>query len=78
MKTEFRIFHRDIELKSNGHLMSRSEVSCAFPGLRVIAIDSFSVLAGYDPRSPKSPQLPVTRRIAYKVNGSKHECVTIT
>jgi len=72
--TEFRIFHGDIELKHNGHLMSRRDAAREFPGLRVVAIDSFSVLCGYDPENPTSRQLPVTRRIAYKVNGSRHIC----
>ena len=71
MKTELRIFHGDIELRSNGYLMKRTDVARDFPGLRVVAVDSFSVLAGYN---PQGTQLPVTRRIAYKLNGTKHVC----
>lgn len=74
MKTEIRIFHGDKELKSNGYRMKREDVAREFPGLKVVGVDSFSVFAGYDPENPKAPQLPVTRKIYYKVNGTKHKC----
>src|SRR6186713_1070066 len=73
-KVEFRYFHGEKELKSNGYWMKREDVARDYPGLKVVRVDSFYVYAGYDPENSKAPQLPVTRRIEYKINGSKHKC----
>jgi hypothetical protein len=74
MRKEVRFFHGDKELKRNGFLIKKEVVRRDFPGLKVVWNDSFTVLAGYDPENPTAPQLPVTRRIYYKTDGSKHVC----
>ena len=74
MKREFRIYHREKELKSTGLVVDFRLAEKQWPGVPLVKVDSFMVLYGYDPSNSTGPQMPVTRRIEYKINGSKHKC----
>lgn len=53
--------------------MANSEFAQRFPGVAGLRADGYSRWVGYPLEGPGSP-LPVTRRIVYKAQPSRHEC----
>lgn len=57
----------------NPYGMLNKEFAEKFPGVKGIRYDGFTMTVGY-PLEGNGGPLPVTRKIEYKSNPSKHEC----
>ncbi len=63
-----------VALQSRGSYgMDNAEFAAKFPGVRGIRYDGYSMLVAY-PFEGTSGPLPVTRKIEYKAQPSRHEC----
>lgn len=70
----FKHFNNDTEL-TLVFPVRETTVRAKFPAGKIVRSDSFDLLVGTtDGRYDKQNFLPVTRRICYKTNGTKHEC----
>lgn len=74
MAVAFKHYSGDLELKGIFPIRE-TIVRAKFPAGRIVRSDSFDLLVGTaDGRYDTQNFVPVTRRICYKTNGTKHEC----